>query len=127
MDRPTTVRLPVTHETSTVLGYEERVYWDCLVWNGMEYADHGPHMFAGNYGYLHVLATEEPPPSESQLSAKTLDDWWEADGVVYRVRPRSEPGGMLNGRKVIACEVEKTGVGPTGWEWIIELDPATSP
>lgn len=113
-------RQRVTQKTSTVLGYTARWAWDQLVWNGLEFADHGPHMFAGDHGYLHVCAWvagdnhgKKPP------KVKNGKEWFEKGGVMYRVRPRIIPGMRFRKCDVVGVEVEKIN---GEWHWVITFE-----
>jgi len=109
--------IAVAHENASVLGYTDRALWDQLVWNGLEYADHGPHLFAGNYGYLHVCAwVKEDNKGKRAPKVKNIHEWFDRGGVMYRVRPRMQPGKKLRGKEIQSVEVEKIeGV----WTWIV--------
>jgi hypothetical protein len=75
--------VPVTYETSMVLGYRDRKVWDHLLWDRDISIDHGFPDGEGKYRftYLHVDARnplDGPAPSPA--------------GLRYRVRCRWEPG-----------------------------------
>lgn len=108
-----TMRLPVTPETSTVLG--DRVTADSISWRGLDWRcvmpDHGPNAFQPEGGgYLHVGWAH--PDDGCDLS------WYE--GVRYRVRCRHEVGQRLHvGERyayVLSVEAEEA---PGGWWWVV--------
>lgn len=84
-------RIPVTAETSTVLGYPGKKFWHHLQWDKGVRKDN-------SFGcvYLHVAACHR-------------DDKWETERSWYRVRPVKEAG-------CVGAEQQADG----SWCWVYE-------
>lgn len=112
---PTTYELPVTADTSTVLGYGHRSEYGAKLWSELDWRlawrDGGQHLFNPLGGqYLHVRVKWD----RKEDGPRKILKW----SRFYRVRCRYYIGGKFRRREVADVTVEKRG---KRWAWIVRV------
>jgi hypothetical protein len=112
-NRKSQTRRVVSAQNSTVLGYSGRRMWDHLTWQ-FAWRDPGPDVLGGGEGYEYLHVSAWNPADGPAPQVETMDEWTDAGGVYYRVRPKLEIGQRLWVRETWGLYDTQPGDGPDG-------------